>query len=103
MYPKICLYALSPAPPLVVENILKVLEGVEDWGEVARWLGTYYSSSNLKGAVEDFLQGLVYYQPSWRAVIFALDGAGETPVANRIRSYGEPVQGGYTHIYTKNT
>ena len=96
MYPKICLYALSPAPPLTVENILKALEGVsKDWRGVARWLGTSYSSS-LKEAVEQFLQGQGHFQPSWRAVIFALDGAVETPVASRIRSYGEPVQGRYT-------
>ena len=103
MYPKICLYALSPAPPLTVENTLKALEGVEDWGEVASWLGTY--SSSLKEAVELFLQGRGHFQPSWRAVIFALDGAEETPVASRIRSYGEPllVQGRHMHTSSKNT
>ena len=76
-------------------NILKALEGVENWGEVAYWLGTSISSS-LKGAVERFLQGQGVFHPSWRAVIFALDGSGETSVASRIRSYGEPVQGSYT-------
>ena len=96
------LYALSPAPPLTVENILKGLEGVKDWGAVAEWLGThYYKFSNLKKAVERFLQGQGYFQPSWRAVIFLLDKAGETRVASSIRSYGEPVQGRCT--YTKNT
>ena len=95
MYPIICLYALSPAPPLTAGNTLKALEGVEDWGEVASWLGTY--SSSLKEAVELFLQGRGHFQPSWRAVIFALDEAGETPIASCIRSYGEPVQGRYTH------
>ena len=104
MYPKICLYALSPAPPLTVENILEALEGVENWGEVASWLGTLYGSSSLKEAVEQFLQGRGDFQPSWRAVIFALDVAEETHLADRIRSYGEPVQGRYTytHLY-KNT
>ena len=62
MYPKICLYTLSPAPPLTVENILKALEGVEDWGEVAYWVGTSISSS-LKGAVERFLQGQGVFHP----------------------------------------
>ena len=100
MYPKICLYALSPAPPLTVENILKALEGVENWRGVAGWLGTYYGRSSLKGAVERFLQGQGTFQPSWRAVIFALDVAEETPIASRIRSYGEPVQGRYTYTHT---
>ena len=53
----------------------------------------------IKGAVEQFLQGRGLFQPSWRAVIFALDVAGETPVASRIRSYGEPVQGRYTYTH----
>ena len=100
MYPEICLYALSPAPPLTVENVLKTLEGVKDWEEVAMQLGTYYSINiSLKDAVEQFIQGQGIFQPSWRAVIFALDGAEETPVADRIRSYGEPVQGRYTYTY----
>ena len=105
IYPKMCLYALSSAPLLTVENVLKALEGVENWVKVASWLGTLFiissSSSSLKEAVEQFLQGRGHFQPSWRAVIFALDGAGETPLANRIRSYGEPVQGRYmyTHLH----
>jgi hypothetical protein len=88
-----------------VENVLKVLEGVEDWEAVAHWLGTGYgSSSSLKEAVEEFLRGQGRFQPSWRAVIFALDGTRETRVANRIRSYGEPVQGRYTYTHLcKNT
>ena len=96
---KIYLYALSPAPPLIVGNILKALEGVEDWGGVADWLGAHYIDSSLKEAVERFLQGRGHFQPSWRAVIFALDGAEETHVAGRIRSYGEPVQGRYTYTH----
>ena len=32
-------------------------------------------------------------------VIFALDGAGETHLANHIRSYGEPVQGECVCVY----
>ena len=101
MYPKICLYALSPAPPLTVENILKALEGVKNWRAVAHWLGTYSGSlsSSLKEAVEKFLQGQGHYQPSWRAVNFALDMAGETHLASHIRSYGEPVQGRYTYTH----
>ena len=106
MYPKIYLYTLSPAPPLTVENILKALEGVKDWRMVDRWLlGTFIiSSSSLKDAVEWFLQGQGNFQPSWRAVIFALDGARGTRVADRIKSYGEPVQGRYTYTHLcKNT
>ena len=96
----ICLYALSPAPPLTVENILKALEGVKNWGGVASCLGTYGGrSSSLKEIVEKFLQGRSRFQPSWRAVIFAHDMAEKTPVASRIRSYGEPIQGRYTYTH----
>ena len=91
---------------------MKALEGVEDWREVANGLGTYCGSSSsfsiiysLRDAVEWFLQGRGFYQPSWRAVIFALDGTEETPIVNRIRNYGEPVQGryAYTHPSKMNT
>ena len=67
---------------------------------MARWLGTHHYSSSVKAAVERFLQGRGRFQPSWRAVIFALDGVGETRVASRIRSNGETVQGRYTYIHT---
>ena len=90
---------LSPAPPLTVKNIFKAVEGVNDWELLAKWLSVYYGSS-FKDAVEQFLQGQSHYQPSWRAVIFSLDGAGETHLANCIRSYGEPIQGRYTHTHT---
>ena len=82
--------ALSPAPPLTVDNIMKAVEGVKDWEELALWLT---GDSNLKDAVEQFLKGQGLYQPSWRAIVFVLDMMGETAVPNCIKSYGEPVQG----------
>ena len=82
---------------------MKALEEVKDWEKVAEWLAidAYYTSSisSLKEAVDEFLKGQGHFQPSWRAVIFALDVAQETPVANHIRSYGEPVQGSYTYTH----
>ena len=84
--------ALSPAPPLTVDNIMKAVEGVKDWGLVAGFLGVL-SSSSFKDAVERFLEGLGDFQPSWKAIIYALDRMGEIAFANCIRSYGEPVQG----------
>ena len=89
------LFSLS-APLLTLENVLKAVEGVKDLGKLTQWFfgGPLYSDYSLKNVVELFLQGQGrYQQPSWRAVIFALDGAGETHLANHIRSYGEPVQG----------
>lgn len=89
----------SPALPLTWENILKTVEGVKNGRELYWWLGggllPISSNIDIKDAVEQFLQGQGYFQPSWRAVIFALDGVGETHCANRIRHYAEPVQGRY--------
>ena len=91
--------SLSPAPPLTLESILKEVEGVKNENSLCRWLsdkGAYYTYGvSIKDAVERFLKGQGYFQPSWRAVIFALDGARETHHANRIRHYAEPVQGRY--------
>ena len=83
----------SPAPPLTVDYIMKAVEGVKNWEGLAHLFGVYHISDSLKDAVERFLKGQGLYQPSWRAVIFTLDGIGETHLANRIRSCGELVQG----------
>ena len=91
--------SLFPAPPLTQESILKEVEGVEDEVYLYHWLidkDDYYTADgSIKEAVEQFLKGQGCYQPSWRAVIFALDGAWETLHAKRIRHYAEPVQGRY--------
>ena len=90
---------LSPAPPLTRENILKAVEGVKGTPESlsASLNGIYYMvGRDIKNVdvVEDFIEGRgCHKQPSWRAVIFALDKAGETHVADQIRHYAEPVQG----------
>jgi hypothetical protein len=89
--------SFSPAPPLTVENIMKEVEGVRNIVELQRWLNGLASffHPNIKRAVEDFVRGWGHFQTSWRRVMFALDGTGETHLANRIRHYAEPVQGRY--------
>ena len=47
----------------------------------------------VKAVVEKFLLGEGRYQPSWRRVIWSLDGVGEVDLADKIISFGEPVQG----------
>ena len=47
----------------------------------------------LKAVVEKFLLGEGRYQPSWRRVIYSLDDTDEVQLADKIRSFGEPVQG----------
>ena len=45
----------------------------------------------LKALVETFLDSS--YQPSWRRVILALHRAGESRLAEKIKTNAEPVQG----------
>ena len=88
------------APPLTLENVLKAVKGAKDFRKLTGWLyGNLDPDNSLKDVLELFLQGQgLCQQPSWRAVIFALDGAGETHLANHIRGYGEPVQGGWVGV-----
>ena len=89
--------SLSLAPPLTVENIVKEVEGVRNVDQLQKWLynGTIIFNPSIADVVEEFVQGGGRYQLSWRAVIFALDGAEETCLADRIRHYAEPVPGRY--------
>ena len=96
MYSLLCC-SLSPAPPLTVDNVMKAVEGVKNWtGFIIHLRGGIYNpndEANLKDIVQEFIQGEGSYQPSWRAVIHALDFTNEIHVADQIRHYGEPVQG----------
>ena len=83
---------------------MKALEGVENWERLGHW-GFYVKDTDsikrqhdsdeacLKAVVEKFLLGEGLYQPSWRAVIYSLDDRNEVQLADKIRSFGEPVQG----------
>ena len=89
---------LSPAPPLTLENVLKEVKGVsgEDlYCELNATIFTPIMGISTEDAMKAFLQGRYHYQPSWRTLIFALDGLGKIDRANRIMHYAEPVQGRY--------
>ena len=49
--------------------------------------------ARLKAVVEAFLLGEGHDQPSWRMLIHALYEAGETNVAEKIKTNAEPQQG----------
>ena len=83
--------SLSPAPPLTFKNVLKAVERMRNWKDLCQLFGIYASA--LEDVVDYFVRGRGPYQPSWRRVIFSLDEANETHLADQIRSYGEPVQG----------
>ena len=81
------------------------MEGVENWERLGgvSGFGVWDTASIkcqhvsdeacLKAVVEKFLLGEGLYQPSWRAVIHSLDDADEVQLADKIRSFGESVQG----------
>ena len=76
------------------------MKGVLDWELLRAWFGVYidkhqYDSdeARLKAAAEEFLLGNGDFQPTWRALIHCLDLAGEVALGDKIRSFGEPVQG----------
>ena len=86
------------------------MEGVKDWTILGQWgfgvvdtdsIELQHDSDEdcLKALVEKFLLGEGFYQPLWRAVIYSLDKANEVQLADKIRSFGEPVQGDHECSY----
>ena len=53
--------------------------------------------ARLKAVVEAFLLGEGPYQPSWRMLIHRLHWAGETSVAEKIKTNAEPQQGEWVY------
>ena len=49
--------------------------------------------ARLKAVVEAFLHGEGLHRPSWRMLIHALHCAGETHMAEKIKTSAEPQQG----------
>ena len=101
--PSRIMLSLSPAPPLTQENVLAVLvEGKNlDFRDLQTTFGII-SASSLKDIVEQFLHRRGYYEPSWRTLIFTLDDAGKTQIADCIKSYGEPIQGVCVYVCARN-
>ena len=84
------------------------MKEVLNWDLLSFWFGVninehQYDSdeARLKAAVEGFLLGKGRYQPTWRALNYCLDRAGEVALADKIRSFSEPVQGecSYRYVY----
>ena len=91
-------------PPLTVEGILKFLPGVA-WrtleerltpGRVFDEIQRQHQSddSRLRAVIECWLQGeRKDEEPSWRRIIWTLDGANETRAAADVRHFAEPLPG----------
>ena len=54
----------------------------------------------LRAVVEHWMQ---MGEPSWRRIIWGLDGANETRTAEKIRNFAEPVQGKSYHSISVST
>ena len=79
---------------------MAAVKGVKSWYILSlcfgvRIIGDHYDSEEAyhRAVVEKFLLGKGDYQPTWRAIIYCLDGAAEVALADKIRNFGEPVQG----------
>jgi hypothetical protein len=59
----------------------------------------FSDEARLKAMVEAFLLGEGEYQPSWRMLIHALHQAGETDMAEKIKTNAEPQQGEWVLVY----
>jgi hypothetical protein len=87
-----------------------VVKRVRSWRELAQWLMAWYDyeglekldaierqhisgEARLKAVMEAFLVGEGIYQPSWRRLIHVLHNAGETHVAEKVKTNAEPHQG----------
>ena len=92
-------------PALTVENILTAVQGVA-WRSLGGNLfsnkrsyldeieGQYQSDDErLRALIDHWLQGEGYEEPSWRALIYNLDYAKESRIADTIRHFAEPVSG----------
>jgi hypothetical protein len=102
--------------PLTVDNVLEAVKTVRRWRELAMWLIGWSDFSSrkkldaiehqhtsaearLKPVVEAFLLGEGHHRPSWRILIHALHKAGETHVAEKIKTNAEPHQGEWVSVW----
>jgi len=95
-----------------VDTVVRAVNGVTDWKEFGRSLFFWSRVSDrdakletikqqhssdgnyLHGVVEEWFKGHQHY---WRQIIFALDRARESVVADRIRGYAEPPPGEWSY------
>ena len=88
-----------------MDTVVRALDGVRDWKKFGKKLFNIFDWYHKLETIEQqhssdgkYLHGVVEEwfktrQPSWRQIIFALDRAKESVVADRIRGYAEPPPG----------
>ena len=94
----------TSAPPLTVDTVLTAVQGV-NWRTLGKKLlfdsdvdkieKLHQSDADrLCAVIKCWMQdGGRHEEPSWRDIIWGLDGANETRTAENIRNFAEPVQG----------
>ena len=92
---------LHTVPPLTVDTIMEALQGVKNLWVLADYLNTPRSKQDKEHkTTNDQLNEMVVCwlrdspRVSWRELICSLDWAGETVIADRIRTFAEPLRGG---------
>ena len=115
---RVCSPSLSTsAPPLTVDTVLTAVQGVNYRALAERLLHAeftvvegkvnwffpkldeddllYLSDDDcLRAVIECWMQGNgIDEKPSWRRIIYALDVANDTRIADNIRHHAEPVSG----------
>ena len=106
-----------PALPLTFDSVFEVVKTVRlSWRDLAKELMGRFSAkgrkkldaierqhvsddARLKAVVEAFLLGEGHYRPSWRMLIHRLHTAGETGVAEKIKTNAEPQQGEWVSVW----
>ena len=108
-----------PALPLTVDNVYEAVKTVRlSWRKLAKELMDWdeWNSDDrkklnaikcenvsddacLQAVVAAFLRGEGCKQPSWRKLIHALLWAGETDVAEKIKTNAEPRQGEWVSVW----
>ena len=103
---------IHAVPPLTLDNVFEAVKKARRWSKLGEKLMGWYSWDNenqkklhaircryssdearIKAVVEAFLGGKGEYPPSWRRVIHALHQAYEGHLAERIKTYAEPISG----------
>ena len=110
-----------PALSFTIANVYEAVKSVRlSWRELAGELLVWYDLNNdgrkkldvierenvsdearLQAVVAAFLWGEGPFQPSWRMLIHRLHEAGETDVAENIKTNAEPHQGEWVSVWRR--
>ena len=105
-----CSPSIFADTPLTVENVCVAVQEVEwtvlrrliprDKYREIRQLQNTSNENRLRAVVECWLSGgeAAGQQPSWRRLIWTLDGKDHTRNADMIRHFAEPIVGNISHV-----